>query len=91
MRYCTTLLLLNSLTFLLVLSFAKTRIVWYMVPVYPSLALLAEKPLVFDSGAVLMVCEPAVFAALDAVYSYAPFRTWDSCKLLTIKGPLKKQ
>ncbi len=36
----TWLLLINSLAFLLIISFAKTRIMWYMAPVYPSLALL---------------------------------------------------
>ena len=40
LRSLTWLLLLNSLAFLLIISFAKTRIMWYMAPVYPSLALL---------------------------------------------------
>jgi 4-amino-4-deoxy-L-arabinose transferase-like glycosyltransferase len=204
LRLCTSLLLLNSIAFLLVISFAKTRIIWYMAPVYPSLALLVgigfeklisgashllckirnpasgtlhyavlaafvfgmfwqpysfiiervyfeqhpkwdwpelkyrdfmrqakdvksytivhprynshvvfyrnvfnlkgqeirsqaltdfgrnkhrfgEEPLAFEPGAVLMICENAVFAALDTVYNYDTFRSWDTCKLLTIK------
>lgn len=40
LRSLTWLLLVNSLVFLCVISFAKTRIMWYMAPVYPSLSLL---------------------------------------------------
>ena len=42
----TVLLGLNALLFLTILSFAQTRIIWYMAPVYPSLALLCG--LAFD-------------------------------------------
>ncbi|MBI1228419.1 MAG: phospholipid carrier-dependent glycosyltransferase [Bacteroidetes bacterium] len=40
MRRITALLLLNAIIFLLVISCSKTKIMWYMAPVYPSLALL---------------------------------------------------
>ncbi len=40
LRSLTGLLLINSLAFLSIISFAQTRIMWYMAPVYPSLALL---------------------------------------------------
>ncbi len=38
--HLTWLLLINSLVFLAILSISKTKISWYMAPVYPSLALL---------------------------------------------------
>lgn len=40
LRYLTWLLVIGSLSFLFILSFGQTRIMWYMAPVYPSLALL---------------------------------------------------
>ena len=40
LRYLTWLLLINSIIFLAVISISKTKILWYMAPVYPSLALL---------------------------------------------------
>ncbi|MBI5915142.1 MAG: glycosyltransferase family 39 protein [Bacteroidetes bacterium] len=40
LRTCTALLLLHSVAFFCVVSSSQTRIVWYMAPVYPSLALL---------------------------------------------------
>lgn len=40
LRYLTALLCISSLSFLFIISFGQTRIMWYMAPVYPSLALL---------------------------------------------------
>lgn len=40
LRSLTLLLLINSITFLVIISISKTRILWYMAPIYPSLALL---------------------------------------------------
>lgn len=45
-----------------------------------------KPPLDFQPEAVLMICEQEVFNALDTVYTYLPFREWDTCRLVKITG-----
>jgi 4-amino-4-deoxy-L-arabinose transferase-like glycosyltransferase len=40
LRRLVTLLLLSAVSFLFIISFGQTRIMWYMAPVYPTLSLM---------------------------------------------------
>jgi hypothetical protein len=75
-RDVTLLLFINALVFMLVISNSKTKLAWYDLPVYPSLALLAALGPAFAHDAVaarLRAREPALRALFTAAFFAALF------------------